>query len=316
MVIINICEKVVDASNKFERCNTELKRKYILDNIKLLNLIMSKVDGYCGSFGTGYPFYVLDSNLEGDMPIILEQIRYNNDLLNGVNIDSEWKCRECLHENGEIMPDLKQICKPCPRVMDSIKPRKVINRLPDIDMWMVCCDDKIESACCQLVTLFDSYDMHTSDVDPIRTIDDVYKISSELTVGDMPKEKLPIDIHIIPYSRMVYLLDGICQNLIDSFLDGVSPYMPIHPLSLRKTWQYDDVAYNFVFDYLVSFTPFNFSKELNDKLEISRLKIRDNFSMEILIEFLYSVSSDVFKRRLETSEVKNNYEKRLLLWKK
>lgn len=37
MVIINICEKVVDASNKFERCNTELKRKYILDNIKLLN---------------------------------------------------------------------------------------------------------------------------------------------------------------------------------------------------------------------------------------------------------------------------------------
>lgn len=161
MVIINICEKVVDASNKFERCNTELKRKYILDNIKLLNLIMSKVDGYCGSFGTGYPFYVLDSNL-----------------------------------------------------------------------------------------------------------------------------------------------------------DGVSPYMPIHPLSLRKTWQYDDVAYNFVFDYLVSFTPFNFSKELNDKLEISRLKIRDNFSMEILIEFLYSVSSDVFKRRLETSEVKNNYEKRLLLWKK
>ena len=30
------------------------------------------------------------------------------------------------------MPDLKRICKPCPQVKDSIKPRKVINRLPDV----------------------------------------------------------------------------------------------------------------------------------------------------------------------------------------
>lgn len=81
VLIVNRCEKAALASNIFERCNTDLKRRYFIENINTTNLVMSRISGYCGSFGTGYPFYVLDSNLEGKIPIIQEQIRYNNSLL-------------------------------------------------------------------------------------------------------------------------------------------------------------------------------------------------------------------------------------------
>ena len=46
---MNICQKVAIASNKFENCNTELKRKYFLENINIINLVMSRIPGYCGS---------------------------------------------------------------------------------------------------------------------------------------------------------------------------------------------------------------------------------------------------------------------------
>ena len=105
-------------------------------------------------FGTGYPFYVLDSNLEGQLPIIKEQLRYNNELYKESKYVQQWLCEECLKLNSKQMPDLKQICKPCPQVKDSIKPRKVVNRLPDIDMWMICGDDKVKSACKQLQEVF------------------------------------------------------------------------------------------------------------------------------------------------------------------
>lgn len=78
---MNICVEAAEASNRFEKNNTELKKNYLLHNVNTINIIMSRAPGYCGSFGTGYPFYVLDSNLEGNLPLIDEQIRYNNELL-------------------------------------------------------------------------------------------------------------------------------------------------------------------------------------------------------------------------------------------
>ena len=77
---MNTCVKAADVSTRFEKLNNELKRKYLIKNIDRINMIMSHAPGYCGSFGTGYPFYVLDKNLEGELPVIEEQIRYNDEL--------------------------------------------------------------------------------------------------------------------------------------------------------------------------------------------------------------------------------------------
>ena len=214
------------------------------------------------------------------------------------------------------MPDLKQICKPCPQIKDSIKPRKVINRLPDIDMWMICADDKIEEAKVGLVKLFENYDMHTSDIDPVRTINDMEDIVSDLETGKMPSKKLPLDIHIIEYSKFSSLLDEIPFSLLDATEKKTVPYLPIHPISLRKTWQYDDVAYNFVLDYLLSIHPFNWEEKLEKKYAISKRFVVSSFTNKDLIEILHSVAPDSVERRFQTPQLKKRYESRVELWRK
>mgnify|MGYP003314987571 CR=1 FL=1 len=77
---MNTCKKAADASTRFERLNNDLKRRYFIKNMERINMIMEHTPGYCGSFGTGYPFYVLDDKFQGELPIIEEQIRYNNEL--------------------------------------------------------------------------------------------------------------------------------------------------------------------------------------------------------------------------------------------
>ena len=312
--IINI---VTQISNDFELNNTYLKKKYIIENIKQINNIMTSVDGYCGSFGTGYPFYALD-NLTGDLPIINEQIRYNDELSIIANNSryTVWPCLACLSENSEQMPDLKQICKPCPRIIDDLKPRKVINRLPDIDMWMVCEDREVEIAKEGLSKLFEDNDMHTTDVDPYKSIMDLYEIVDDLKNNKMPKKMLPLDIHIIEYSKFCELLENIPFALQLSLESGLVPYLPAHPISLRKTWQYDDMAYNFVFDFLYSLTPFNCNDELKEKLNNTRRIIADYFSEEQLDYFLSMVMPESVERRFETVELQKIYKRRTQSWKK
>ena len=66
-----------------------------------------------------------------------------------------------------------------------LKPRKVINRLPDIDMWMVCEDRYVEEAKKELRELFDELDMHTSDVDPVQSIKDFKEYFAEYKLSDI-----------------------------------------------------------------------------------------------------------------------------------
>lgn len=146
--IKEVVEEVERSSTTFEKTNTDLKRKFLKWNIEAFNMLAASVTVNRGSFGTGYPFYVLDENLNGEIPIISEQIRYNRQLVrDGEPVQkSIWQCKSCLERNYEIMPDLKIVCKPCPNMLDSLKPRKLINRLPDLDMWLVCEDGKVEQA--------------------------------------------------------------------------------------------------------------------------------------------------------------------------
>ena len=313
---MNTCVKAANVSTRFENVNNELKRKYLIKNIDKINMIMSHTPGYCGSFGTGYPFYILDNNLEGNLPIIEEQIRYNNELLSDARTLDCWLCEECLATKNSIMPDLKSICKPCPQVKDTIKPRKVINRLPDIDMWMICADDKVEEAKDVLVNLFDNYNMHTSDVDPVRTIYEMEDIVSDLETGKMPSKALPLDVHIIEYSKIASLLDAVPFSLIDAAEENQVPYLPIHPISLRKTWQYDDTAYNFVFDYLFSIRPFKWEKKLEKKFDLSKKILANVFSEEDFNMILMKLAPDSVKRRFQTPELQKTYEKRISSWKK
>ena len=312
---MDYCQKSVEASSIFETNNTDLKRLYILENIKKFNNMAKYVSNYNGTFGTGYPFYALDSDLKGKLPIIEEQLRYNKELLEKIKESNKiiWLCGKCLEEQGETLPDLKQICKPCPRIDNELKPRKIVNRLPDIDMWIVSEKKNVEQTKEEMTKLFDSFDLYPSDINPIRTMQDIIDISENIVQGTMPDKNLPLDAHIIDKETLIDLIENVPKTLKESVSEN-TPYLPIHPQSYRKKWQYDDEAYNFIYDYLSAFTPFNC--DIMEMLVDSRKKVSSDFTNDELFKFLYSSATDANKRRFESKSLKKIFNERMETWRK
>lgn len=314
--IKEVTETVERTSTTYETTNTDLKRKYLIWNIEAFNLLASAVTVNRGSFGTGYPFYALDKNLNGKLPIITEQIRYNRQLVkDGEPVQkSIWKCKSCLKKNYEIMPDLKVVCKPCPNVLDTLKPRKIINRLPDIDMWLVCQDGTVEKAQKELSDLLEHHNMRTSDVDPLQSLNDVVKIATQLKNQKFPKIFLPIDAHIVEFAKLKDLIEQVPDELQKAKAEGKRPYLPIRPKSLRKEWQYDDEAYNFISDFLASFTSFHFTQELEETLQKSRARVIRENTPDELLNFLMKSAKPSTVRRFQTRELQETFLKRIADW--
>lgn len=313
---INICKDAAIASTEFECNNTELKKLYLIKNILLYNDIVKSVEGNCGTFGTGYPFYALRKNFEGQLPVINEQIRYNEELINAVKCSchKNWDCANCLQNNGQMMPDLKQVCRPCKDMEDALKPRKVLNRLPDIDMWMVCDTSCLTEAKEKLLLSFNKNGMKPSDIDPIQTIEDLFLISKDIKEGKIPSKNLPIDAHIIDYSTLYSLIEKVPFVIKRATNNGEIPYLAIHPISYRKKWQYDDMPYNFIHDYLSSFTDFEFKKELKEVLTQTRKELISTYAPEQLYNYLILCGPESVSRRHQTKELKKVFEERIELW--
>lgn len=213
------------------------------------------------------------------------------------------------------MPDLKQVCKPCPNMDDNLKPRKVINRLPDIDMWMICKDGGIEEAQYKLSEYLKKYNLQTSDVNPLQTIKDMEEISTSLQNGIMPKHFLPIDAHIIEYSKIRSLIEQVPSTLAQAKKENQIPYLPIHPKSYRKTWQYDDEAYNFIYDFLSAFTEFNFVDSLDKVLKDTRDHVVRTYSPVELYEFLVQSATSSNRRRFKTPELQHIFLSKMKSWR-
>lgn len=172
------------------------------------------------------------------------------------------------------MPDLKIICKPCQKIDNSIKPRKVINRLPDLDMWTIAEDGKTSEVSAQLARELQVSGIYPSDISPYQTILEFTDISKDITEGRMPSKFLPIDTHIVEVSQLKNLIEKVPETISNAKRTHTKPFLNIHPLSYRKTWQYDDTGYNFIFDFLFSFNIFTQNKALLDAIK----KIKNNYS--------------------------------------
>lgn len=317
MKIGELTNLIANSSNEFERNNSNLKKMYFKKNIEVFNKIADVIDLSLGTFGTGYPFYILGEDFEGNIPIIEEQIRYNDELVEhskGIE-NKNWICAGCLKENYEELPDLKQICKPCPNIESSLKPRKIINRLPDLDMWVISEDGKNIEVAKELSKLLELFNVYTSDVDPVRTINDFIEISTDISNGSMPRKYLPIDTHVIEISKLKMLIKQIPKVMSYSKRNNTIPYLPIHPISYRKKWQYDDEAYNFIFDFLYSFRLFSNDKELNKLVNNVRIIIANYYNEDELVNMIYKISPDSTKRRMQTPEIRKNLEQRFSNWK-
>lgn len=314
---IGFVRKAAEASNEFELNNSDLKRQYIVSNIILYNTIGSMINGNAGTFGTGYPFYALNKDLTGALPIIDEQLRFNNELIeNSYKSKFEkWRCARCLEDNYLTMPDLKQICKTCPGMDKALKPREIMKRLPDLDMWLVCSDSDILKVANNLKEALYKNGFKTSDVDPIATIYDMQEIVTALREEKMPKKKLPIDTHVIDNVTLYTLICAIPDTLDHCFRHDKIPYLPIHPYSLRKDWQKDDAAYNFVHDYLYSFTEFNFDPKIQDALNETRTYIAKKYSLDTLYKFMLETGSKFVVNRQKAPGLREQFDKRIESWK-
>ncbi len=313
-----ICSKVASISTNFERCNSEVKKEYLAKNITIYNELISKIKESCGSFGTGYPFYALTKDMKGNLPIIEEQIRYNNQLVKEgiISKSSVWPCYQCLQTNGEMMSNLKNVCKSCHKIENSLKPRKVINRLPDMDLWMICEESDIPKAIETLTSLFYEYHLYSSDINPIQTLKDLEKIVKEIEQQKIPEKMLPIDAHIIGYSTLFSLIKQVPVVLEQSAKGNYTPYLPIHPLSFRKTWQYDDEAYDFIHDFLSSFTEFDLEQDLQKTLDDVRWIVANHYTLDELYHYLIETGPKSVKERHKTIALRKRFEERIESWKK
>lgn len=314
----HIGEYTATVSDKFEKANSPIKNKYLKVNIKKFREIVGKIKFNRGSFGTGYPFYAVNPRLSKQLPIIAEQLRYNDELR---KVEEEvgsrlWTCETCLRRNGESMPDLKQICRPCPKIDDRLKPRKIINRLPDLDMWLVCEDGKLQDSAELLEELLAKNGFKTSDINPVQTIYDMGEIVEALENGTLPRQLLPIDAHIVEYSELMKKINKIPDEIASGFMYDHIPYIPIHPLSLRKKWQKDDEAYNFVHDFLSSLTENNFDGDMQAALIAARRALASTYSADELYEILLTTGTESTVRRHQTKELRKNFDERINAWKK
>lgn len=319
-MIKNVGNFVADISDSFESNNGSAKISYLKININKFREIAKSIEFNRGNFATGYPFYAIDIDQDSveSLPIIAEQIRYNAELRiaeqqAGTNI---WICEECLKSNGRNMPDLKQVCKPCPKIDARLKPRKVINRLPDLDMWLICENGKMEECSRTLQHELYTNRFKTSDVNPIQTIYDIEKIVQLLNCDEIPDLLLPIDVHIVEYDVLLSKIASVPDAIADSLLYGHPAYIPILPLSFRKTWHFDDEAYNFVSDFLACFTESNLDTRMQSMLNDARFTLISKYNPDELYSVLLKTLAPSTLRRFNTKQLKRHFQMRVESWKK
>ena len=157
--------------------------------------------------------------------------------------------------------------------------------------------------------------MSTSDKAPLASIDDVSEVAEMIKNGKFPKIFLPIDSHIIEYSKIKKLLEQVPDELQRAKQEDSRPYLPIWPKSYRKEWQYDDEAYNFIYDYLSAFTDFNFPQELKSSLDESRKRVVSENTPEELHDFLMQSATSANFRRFQSLELEDIFMHRISTWK-
>lgn len=335
--IFEVCKAAVDSSNSFEelgrtKIGAEAKKKYIQSNYDKYREIAGDSKHAVLMFTTGYPGYDLS------LKEIDEQYRYNNELMQQVAKrgmeNMTWKCGGCLVENYHRMPDLKMVCYPCAKIPNEIKPRKILNRLPDLDVWYVYDDTKaIESD-----SIFDSnraalmreiesglkkQGLETSDTNPIKAINDMAEIADTLKRGKIPAKGLPVDVHVVGLNYLKNLIASVPNYMHRSMGTDVEE-LKINPFSLRKKWDFDSQGYNYVFDFLMAFTilPYNANskimgqqKDVIDLVNQVRSEIFSMFTEEEVFDILCNVAGPSSKRRIGSPFVMNQIKQKFTDWR-
>lgn len=302
--------RLLEATIVFNEDESPEKGAYFDAQFELFDTIMSAKDGVIGTFGTGYPFYARKD--DGGVHAIEEVSRFVESIRQDLNNDrarqfGRWPCHLCDMAND--LPDFKKFCKPCDDV--DFKPRDLFKALPDLDYWIVV-DDMDEASIDALQqTSTDALreaGFYTSDSNIDKAVNKTMNAVQPDAAGRYnPRFMLPVDTHMVTKSTLIDCLEATPDAITSS------AFVPIAPFSLRKDWGGTDNGYDFIKDFLFSFTENSFKdSELTNKLVEAR---------QAAYAVVHSNPADYVaaraskeKRQLETAGVRDCLEKRISSW--
>ena len=301
---------ILDVAVRFTADESLTKGKYFDYQFDQFHGSVEDVPGVIGVFGTGYPFYARQE--DGSVADIPEMRRYQKSFQAAINRDrlrsyGGWLCGAC--ELACDLPDLKKYCKPCDSV--DFKPRDIFKALPDLDYWVVV-DDAPETKLrrqekeiqeCARAAAFES-----SDSNIIQTLETTRYAMETVLRGFQPGAMLPVDMHII---TKVELLECL-KATPDAIRKGRA--VSIAPRSLHKVWEDTNEPYDFIKDFLFSFTPHTWNdNELLEALSSARREVHDLIADNPIKAV--SDRAEKEKRQLEAPGVAQCLKERINSWK-
>lgn len=145
-------------------------------------------------------------------------------------------------------------------------------------------------------------------------IENVHQISQDISNGKMSNIYLPLDVHIIGISELKNLIDLLPVQIMKYINGEDKAYLPIWPESLRKKWGKDDEPYNFIFDFIYSFTPmemdYSLNKSICDTRKVLATMLEGGFE-----NLLDDVCSPAVKRRNKNQQLQQVYKDRYQSWR-
>ena len=286
------------------------KSKYFNNQFDRFHDSVKDIPGVIGVFGTGYPFYAYQN--DGSIADVPEIRRYQKSFQAAINRDrlrsyGGWLCGAC--ELACDLPDLKKYCKPCDSV--DFKPRDIFKALLDLDYWIVVDDapeadlrrqEKKIQGCAQAASF------ESSDSNIIQTLETTRYAMETVLRGFQPGAMLPVDMHII---TKVELLECL-KATPDAIRKGRA--VSIAPRSLHKVWEDTNEPYDFIKDFLFSFTPHTWNdNELLEALSSARHEVHDLIADDPIKAVADRAEKE--KRQLEAPGVAQCLKERINSWK-
>jgi hypothetical protein len=262
---------------------------------------LSKVDGFVGAFGLGYPFYAVTKDGKPfEITEISNFIDYTRELIkeDSRNHPEGWICAACQANNN--LPDLKTQCKPCDLV--TLKPRDIFKGLPDLDMAVII-DNPNNDTETHVEKIANELGYSQSDTDIGNAIMHTKAALNEIKEGQNPQHHLPIDIHIWPKEAVRQCMELVAEG---------KPKVEIIGKALHSKWE--DHSINFSFDFTFSLTELNvkdtsFLQEIMD----TRHKMKEKIGIPKIIENVTDASARA-SRLMQTESIRNVLTERLKNW--
>jgi hypothetical protein len=289
--------RVLELSNDFFASHAG--RDHVREDSRRIADAMYTVDGFAGSFATGFPFFLASEKGFRPVPEISRFLGQTQTIIDAdaASHGHGWHCPDCQSRNN--LPDLKTLCKPCDIV--TLKPRDVFKAVPDIDVFVVA-DDTSASTRRQIEDSLRASGRSQSDTDIAGTIDRATTVFEAIRRQEVPPTTLPVDIHLLDR--------GTFQSAMDRMVEG-DLNVELDMQSLHMTWEPDKIPFGY--DFILQFTPLSFKDQLLlDGIHTTRRELKNRFGEQSLIGAVESYPRGA--RLLSDAKTKNNLQQRLASW--